>query len=53
MSDLYRPAVTRISGLFARLRGLQEPHVTTHLRYLLFALLVVLALLFLPVPIPR
>ena len=53
MSDLYRPAATRISGLFARLRGLQEPHVTTHLRYLLFALLVVLALLFLPVPIPR
>ena len=52
-SDLYRPAVERTTSLFARLRGLQEPHVTTHLRYLLLALLVVLALLFLPVGGPR
>jgi len=53
MSDVYRPAMERMAGLFARLRGLQEPHVTTHLRYLLLALLVVLALLFLPVGVRR
>ena len=49
MTDLYRPLNARVSGLLARLRALQEPHVTTHLGYMVLALLIVLALLFLPV----
>jgi formate hydrogenlyase subunit 3/multisubunit Na+/H+ antiporter MnhD subunit len=46
------PAFAALSRMLARLRGLQEPRVTTYLRYVALALLVLLGLLFLP-PGPR
>ena len=49
VTDVYRPVFTRLSGLLTRLRALQEARVTAYLRYMVLALLVVLALLFLPV----
>ena len=49
VTDVYRPAFAWASGLMTRLRALQEPRVTTYLRYLVLALLVVLGLLLLPV----
>jgi formate hydrogenlyase subunit 3/multisubunit Na+/H+ antiporter MnhD subunit len=49
ITDVYQPLTTRLSGALARLRELQEPHVTTHLRYMVLALLVALALLFVPI----
>ncbi len=49
VTDFYRPAFERLGVLTARLRGLQEARVTTYLRYVVLALLVAFALLFLPV----
>lgn len=46
------PAYAALSRLLARLRGLQEPRVTIYVRYVALALLVLLALLFLPL-VPR
>ena len=52
VTEMYRPALERLAGLMTRVRDLQEPHVTTYLRWVVLALLVALALLFLPVRIP-
>ncbi len=49
MTGVYRPALGGLSALMLRLRGLQEPRVTTYLRYMVLALLVLLGLLFLPI----
>jgi formate hydrogenlyase subunit 3/multisubunit Na+/H+ antiporter MnhD subunit len=49
MTGVYRPALGGLSALLLRLRDLQEPRVTTYLRYLVVALLIVLGLLFLPI----
>lgn len=49
VTDVYRPALGGLSAVLLRLRDLQEPRVTTYLRYLVLALLVVLGLLFLPI----
>lgn len=49
VSGVYRPALGGLSAVMLRLRDLQEPRVTTYLRYLVLALLVVLGLLFLPI----
>jgi formate hydrogenlyase subunit 3/multisubunit Na+/H+ antiporter MnhD subunit len=49
VTGVYRPALSRVSGFMTKLRNLQEPRVTTYLRYVVLALLVSLALLFLPV----
>jgi formate hydrogenlyase subunit 3/multisubunit Na+/H+ antiporter MnhD subunit len=46
------PAFAALSRLLARLRGIQEPRVTTYVRYVALALLVLLGLLFLPVGPP-
>lgn len=51
VTGLYRPASSRFRGVLLRLRRLQESGVTTYVRYVLVALLVVLALLFLPLPL--
>jgi formate hydrogenlyase subunit 3/multisubunit Na+/H+ antiporter MnhD subunit len=48
ITDLYRPAIERIGRMAFRLRGMQEARVTTYLRYVVLALLVAFALLFLP-----
>jgi formate hydrogenlyase subunit 3/multisubunit Na+/H+ antiporter MnhD subunit len=48
ITDLYRPAIERVETMAMRLRGMQEARVTTYLRYVVLALLVVLGLLFLP-----
>jgi NADH:ubiquinone oxidoreductase subunit 5 (subunit L)/multisubunit Na+/H+ antiporter MnhA subunit len=48
ITDLYRPAIERVEAMAMRLRGMQEARVTTYLRYVVLALLVVLGLLFLP-----
>jgi hypothetical protein len=48
MADLYRPTFERFARASARLRSLQEARVTTYLRYVVLALLVAFALLFLP-----
>jgi formate hydrogenlyase subunit 3/multisubunit Na+/H+ antiporter MnhD subunit len=48
ITDLYRPAIERIGAMALRLRGMQEARVTTYLRYVVLALLVAFALLFLP-----
>jgi hypothetical protein len=49
VTGVYRPALGGLSAVMLRLRDLQEPRVTTYLRYLVLALLVVLGLLFLPI----
>jgi hypothetical protein len=49
VTGVYRPALGGLSTVLMRLRDLQEPRVTTFLRYLVLALLVVLGLLFLPI----
>jgi formate hydrogenlyase subunit 3/multisubunit Na+/H+ antiporter MnhD subunit len=49
VTGLYRPMMERGTRLLGRLRDLQEPRVTTYLRYVVLALLVVLGLLFLPI----
>jgi hydrogenase-4 component B len=49
VTEVYRPALSGLSAALLRLRDLQEPRVTTYLRYMVLALLVVLALLFLPI----
>jgi len=49
VSGVYRPAMGGLSAVMLRLRDLQEPRVTTYLRYVVLALLVVLGLLFLPI----
>jgi len=49
VTGVYRPALAGLSTVMQRLRNLQEPRVTTYLRYLVLALLVVLGLLFLPI----
>jgi formate hydrogenlyase subunit 3/multisubunit Na+/H+ antiporter MnhD subunit len=48
VTEVYRPALAHLTGLMERLRNLQEPRVTTYLRYVVLALLAVLASLFLP-----
>ena len=48
VTDLYRPAIERMGTMALRLRAMQEARVTTYLRYLVLALLVAFALLFLP-----
>ena len=52
VTDVYRPALGGLSAVMLRLRDLQEPRVTTYLRYVVLALLVVLGLLFLPIVAP-
>jgi hypothetical protein len=52
VTGVYRPAFGGLNALLLRLRDLQEPRVTTYLRYVVLALVVVLALLFLPI-VPR
>ena len=49
VTGFYRPALEGLGMLLQRLRDLQEPRVTTYLRYVVAALLLVLGLLFLPV----
>jgi hypothetical protein len=49
VTGVYRPALAGLSAVMVRFRDLQEPRVTTYLRYLVAALLLVLGLLFLPV----
>jgi formate hydrogenlyase subunit 3/multisubunit Na+/H+ antiporter MnhD subunit len=49
VSGMYRPALGWLTLAMGRMRDLQEPRVTTYLRYLVLALLVALALLFLPI----
>jgi formate hydrogenlyase subunit 3/multisubunit Na+/H+ antiporter MnhD subunit len=52
VTGVYRPAIGGLNALMLRLRDLQEPRVTTYLRYLVLALLIVLGLLFLPIVVP-
>ena len=52
VTGVYRPALGGLSAVMLRLRDLQEPRVTTYLRYVVLALLVVLGLLFLPIVVP-
>ena len=49
VTGVYRPALGGLTTVMLRLRDLQEPRVTTYLRYVVLALLVVLGLLFLPI----
>ena len=49
LDGIYLPAYAALTRLLARLRGLQAPRVTSHMRYVALALLVLLALLFLPI----
>ncbi len=49
LDGVVRPAHAALSGLLSRFRGLQEPRVTTYVRYVALALLGLLALLFLPI----
>lgn len=52
VTEVYRPALGGLTTVLLRLRDLQEPRVTTYLRYVVVALLVVLGLLFLPIAVP-
>ena len=48
LERLYRPAFQAVAGLMMRVRDMQESRVTVYLRFVALALLVLLALLFLP-----
>jgi hypothetical protein len=49
LDGVVRPGYAALLGLLGRLRGLQEPRVTTYVGYVALALLALVALLFLPV----
>jgi NADH:ubiquinone oxidoreductase subunit 5 (subunit L)/multisubunit Na+/H+ antiporter MnhA subunit len=49
MTGVYQPALGGVSRMLLGLRDLQQPDVTSYLRYVGLALLVALALLFLPI----